>query len=84
MISSWLWEQIKKHRLYRDGTPPAMFTGAFISTASLAGAFLISIPLSFVTHYSYVCWVLIPLLSRAARALQRRRALSHGGRPVHE
>lgn len=49
-----------------------MTTSALIASGSLAAAFLVSIPASFVTHYAYVWWVLVPLFAGAARRLNQR------------
>ncbi|GAB3850942.1 hypothetical protein ACFPIJ_47965 [Dactylosporangium cerinum] len=64
---------IRRHGLFREGTPPGVTTGALIASGSLAAAFLLSIPLSFVSHYAYVWWVLVPVLSGVARRVHRRR-----------
>ncbi|GAA3209982.1 TMEM175 family protein [Dactylosporangium siamense] len=63
---------IHRHGLFREGTPPGVTTGALIASGSLAAAFLLSIPMSFVTHYAYAWWILVPVLSGVARRVHRR------------
>jgi uncharacterized membrane protein len=73
-----LVHQIRKHRLYREGTPPAALTHATAATLSLSAGFLVSIPVAFFTHLAYACWIIVPWLSslgfRLFRARSRRRA----------
>ncbi|MEV4508374.1 TMEM175 family protein [Dactylosporangium sp. NPDC049525] len=65
---------IRRHGLFREGTPAGATTGALIASGALATAFLVSIPASFVTHYAYAWWVLVPVLSGVARRVYTRRA----------
>ncbi|GAA4262505.1 TMEM175 family protein [Dactylosporangium darangshiense] len=67
--------QIRKHRLYREGTPETMFAHARAATLSLSAGFLVSIPVAFVTHWSYVCWMAVPWLGNFTSRLMNRRRL---------
>lgn len=52
---------LRRHRLLRADTPPRVTTSAAWRTGTLAAAFLISIPLSFVSQaVAYSCWIVIP------------------------
>ncbi len=53
-----------------------MTSGALVASGSLAAAFLLSIPLSFVTHTAYLWWVLVPVFSAITRRILRRRPRS--------
>ncbi len=47
---------------------------SYFRLAVLAGGFLVSIPIAFVTHWAYVCWIVAPFGARAlSRWLDRRR-----------
>lgn len=61
--------EIQVHRMYRDDTPRAMFRRTYVRTIGIAAGFLLSIPLSFVTPYSYWLWIAIPVVTGF---LQRR------------
>jgi uncharacterized membrane protein len=67
-----IW-QIQRHRLHTATTPPGYFTNALARTAVLAGAFLVSIPISFVTNYAYLCWVAMPVVMMIVGRRLRRR-----------
>ncbi|PWU46057.1 DUF1211 domain-containing protein [Micromonospora globispora] len=68
--------EIRRNHLYRLGTPPGMFTNAIVRTGVLAGAFLVSIPMSFFTAYSYLCWIAMPVVTAIVMRILRRRAAS--------
>ncbi len=65
---------IERRHLTRPGTPATIHSHTFLRTAGLTCGFLLSIPLSFVTSYSYVCWIVAPLLATIIRRVQDRRA----------
>jgi uncharacterized membrane protein len=67
--------QIRRHRLYREGTPETMFAHARAATLSLSAGFLVSIPVAFVTHWSYACWLAVPWLGSFSNRLINRRRL---------
>lgn len=53
--------EIQVRRMYREDTPPGMFTGTYLRTFGIGGGFLVSIPLSFVSQYSYLLWIVVPV-----------------------
>jgi uncharacterized membrane protein len=65
--------EIRRNGLYRANTPPNLFHLNILHTSILAVAFLVSIPVSFVTHYSWACWVATPFLTRIAKHMYKRR-----------
>jgi uncharacterized membrane protein len=65
---------IRRHRLTRAETPPGMLADASLRTVTIAAAFLVSIPLSFVTEWAYACWAVIPVAESLVRRLVHRRA----------
>lgn len=56
-----MMREIQVHHMYRDDTPPGLFRSTYLRLAALAGGFAISIPLSFVTLYSYLVWIAVPV-----------------------
>jgi uncharacterized membrane protein len=70
---------IRRAKLYRPGTPMHEFDAQIFVSASLVVAFLISIPLSFVTENSWVAWIVVPMLRGflvRIRGISRRRRRS--------
>jgi uncharacterized membrane protein len=68
-----LAREIDRAGLSGDEPPSSLFAGRYLHALIAAGAFLASIPVAFVTHWAYLCWVGIPLLIRAQGAIWRRR-----------
>jgi uncharacterized membrane protein len=64
--------QIQVHRLYRSDIPKDRFADAYFGTGSMAAAFLISIPLAFVTEYAYDVWIVVPIVVGLARRRVKR------------
>jgi uncharacterized membrane protein len=67
--------EIAQHRL-RGGTPaPAHeLRMTYVRLGALAGGFLVSIPIAFVTNWAYLCWIVFPFGARGVtRRLERRR-----------
>jgi uncharacterized membrane protein len=84
LIFLLMLRELRRHRLLRADTPPNLLTDATWRTSMLAAAFLISIPLSFVSKpVAYGCWALIPLSRGLMRrvATSRRRAGRTADRP---
>jgi uncharacterized membrane protein len=74
LLFLFMTREIHRGHLYRPDTPPQMFTGAAVRTSVMAGAFLVSIPVSFVTEWAYLCWVAIPFATAIVLRIVRRRA----------
>jgi uncharacterized membrane protein len=74
-----VWE-IRRRTLYRPDTPPVMFTNAVARTAIMAGAFLVSIPVSFFTGYAYLCWIGVPVAIGLVGRMLRRPARNRSDR----
>lgn len=66
--------EIGRYGLTREDTPPRMLRQASIQTAVLAAAFLISIPISFLSEWAYACWIVIPVVGGVATRIARRRS----------
>ena len=58
---------ITARRLLRPGAPPTLLRDSYDGLIGMSLAFLLSIPVSFVTHWAYLLWVAIPFTSRGAR-----------------
>jgi uncharacterized membrane protein len=54
--------EVRRAGLQRGTTPPRALTLATARAGAMAGAFLVSMPLSFVTDYAFVCWLALPIL----------------------
>jgi uncharacterized membrane protein len=64
---------IRRAGLYRPGTPMAAFDDGLSRSWAFVAAFLLSIPLSLLTDYSWVCWIVVPVLGYRIPGLLRRR-----------
>ncbi|MFF5992640.1 TMEM175 family protein [Prauserella flavalba] len=67
-----LVRHVKRAGHVRDGTPVRMFRHAVSGSAVTAVAFLVSIPVAFVTQWAFACWAAIPLFVRPVRRLWSR------------
>ena len=65
--------EMDRHGLVREGTPRSLFTRSYQRLSVMAGAFLVSIPLAFITRWAYVCWAAIPLVWRVQNLVDRLR-----------
>jgi uncharacterized membrane protein len=65
--------EMDRHGLVRKGTPRTLFTRSYHRLSVMAAAFLVSIPLAFVTRWAYLCWVAIPFVSRVQTLVEGRR-----------
>jgi uncharacterized membrane protein len=70
---------INRYGLRGPGTPPQAITAGYVRLISMTSAFLISIPVAFVTQWAYLCWVAIPALIKLVNAVLRRRAAARAG-----
>jgi uncharacterized membrane protein len=66
--------EIERKHLSRPDTPTTIHAHTFLRTAGFTAGFLLSIPISFVTNYSYVCWIAAPTVVRLIQRVQDRRA----------
>jgi uncharacterized membrane protein len=79
-----MMRELRRHKLLRADTPASLISSAQWRTGTLATAFLISIPFSFVNHaVAYGCWAFVPFTELLARRIlaTRRRAGRTEGRP---
>ena len=63
------------HHLLRPDAPAATLPSAVLQMRMLAAAFLVSIPVAFVTHAAYACWIAAPIGAWIARRLARRHLM---------
>jgi TMEM175 potassium channel family protein len=58
--------EMDRRRLAADGTDRALFTRSYHRLSAMAGAFLVSIPVAYLTgsEWAYACWVAIPVMWR--------------------
>lgn len=60
--------QMTRHHLLRDGTPAAIVTHSRWRRIALLTGFVVSIPVSFVSHLgAFACWIALPTLTRFLR-----------------
>jgi len=64
--------EMDRHHLLRPDTPPVVLRASYARLTTMSGAFLVSIPVSLVTHWAYLCWIAIPFLSRGYVIVARR------------
>jgi uncharacterized membrane protein len=60
-------------QLLRAGIPESVTTGSRLPLLANVIAFLVSIPVAFVTGWAYVVWAIVPLLFRIMRRIRSRR-----------
>ncbi|MGW5668393.1 TMEM175 family protein [Micromonospora sp. NPDC003776] len=65
--------ELDRRGLARAGTPRALFRNGYRMLSIAAGAFAVSIPLAFVTHWAYACWAVIPVAARVRRLTDAAR-----------
>lgn len=68
--------EIDRHRLLRPDAEAGVVALGYRRLTVMLVAFVVSIPLAFVTQLAYLCWVAIPFVLRAEReiaALRRTR-----------
>ncbi|MBO0770847.1 MAG: DUF1211 domain-containing protein [Actinobacteria bacterium] len=58
----------------REDTPPGAIAGSQRRAAAMCAAFLVSIPLAFVTHWAFLCWIAPQLAWRASHRLAALRS----------
>ena len=68
--------EMDRHDLVREGTDRALFRRSYQRASVMGAAFLVSIPVAYVTHWAYACWAAVPFywrLHRLVGRLVRRR-----------
>jgi len=68
--------EIRRAGLSRAGTPTEVFSQATRGVGASAVAFLVSIPVSFLTTYAYLCWILILVVGPLVLTRLRRQGQS--------
>ncbi|MBO0870712.1 MAG: DUF1211 domain-containing protein [Micromonosporaceae bacterium] len=71
--------EMDRHGLAREGTPRSLFTRSYYRLTAFAVAFLVSIPLAYLTRWAYLCWLAIPFTSRIRRLVAARWPRFGGG-----
>jgi uncharacterized membrane protein len=73
VLFAMMVREVRRGRLHRPDMPQSIFGHAYLGGLSISAGFLVSIPLAFVTHYAYACWIVVPVLGRLAGLLRRVR-----------
>lgn len=60
--------------LLREDTPPDVITRSQWRVATMCAAFLVSVPLAFVTHWAFLCWIAPQLVWRSRQRLAALRS----------
>lgn len=68
--------EMARANLLRADTPPGVVRNSYARLLVVTAAFLVSIPVALLTHWAYVCWVAIPVGSRAVRRFTGRKVLA--------
>ncbi len=64
--------EVRRDGLQRVGTPPELFTRSIRGIGMVALGFLVSIPVSLVTNWAYVCWIVVPVFDAVVDARRSR------------
>jgi uncharacterized membrane protein len=64
---------LAKHGDLNPLAPAELVANSYQRLGSVTLMFLVSIPISFFTHYAYVCWMAIPLVGALFRRLTKAR-----------
>ncbi|MFJ9784213.1 TMEM175 family protein [Amycolatopsis sp. NPDC101161] len=67
-------QQIRRHHLHRESTPPELFGEFYRGIGTMLVAFAVSIPVAFFTQWAYACWIVIPVLGSLLFRLRRPAA----------
>jgi uncharacterized membrane protein len=65
--------EIERKHLARADTPPGVLRRTVLRTVGITAGFAVSIPVSFFTDYSYLCWIIGPLVAKVVRHVHDRR-----------
>ncbi|MFJ9629502.1 TMEM175 family protein [Streptomyces sp. NPDC101175] len=64
--------EVRRAGLSRTGTPPELFSRTIRGLGMVAAGFLVSIPVSFLTHWAYLCWIAVPAADSLVDRLRSR------------
>jgi uncharacterized membrane protein len=74
LLAVLMVRHVRRHGELRADTPPGYLRHATVRGATVAAAFLVSVPLCFVSKpAAYACWAVVPVGGRMLRAAARRR-----------
>ncbi len=71
VVFALMLREVQREKLYSPAAPADLFRNAYLRDAELVGAFAVSIPVSFVTTYSWLCWIFVPLIVGVVRRFLR-------------
>lgn len=74
LVFALMTREVRQERLYVPGTPPDIFKQTYIRVYALVIGFAVSIPVSFLTPYSYVCWIAVPFVINFIQLRYSRQA----------
>lgn len=66
--------RLARDDLLREDTPPGVITGSRWRAAAMCAAFLVSVPLAFVTRWAFLCWIAPQVAWRASHRLAALRS----------
>ena len=72
--------EVRRDSLYRIGTPPERFSRSIRRIGMVAVGFLVSIPVSLLTGWAYLCWIVVPV----ADAIVDARRSRSGQQPLED
>jgi uncharacterized membrane protein len=64
--------EVRRDDLYRIGTSPELFSRTIRRIGMVAIGFLVSIPVSLLTGWAYLCWVVVPVADSVVDARRTR------------
>lgn len=75
LLFALMLREVQREKLYGPATPPGLFRRAYIRDGGLIIGFAVSIPVSFVTSYSWLCWIAMPFAVAIGQRFQRSWAV---------
>jgi len=63
ILFSLIVREIQRRRLHRADIPPHLFSRIYLRTIGVGLGFAVSIPISFVTGWAYLCWIVAPFVT---------------------
>jgi uncharacterized membrane protein len=74
--------EILRRGLLRASTPAELGGVSYGRVTGMIGAFAVSIPVAFFTHWAYLCWAAIPIIMQVTHRLIARRRGDTPGSPA--